>query len=128
MAVASNPMNDAKAKASAIPADPVKPPTKTALGEKDAPKSRPCGPPPLTTTAIEVSTSEPSSKIISTPRNLAPTSTLNADSASTAAHASSVQTHQDSEMPNWLFICSPITAPKKPKIANWMARYATSEA
>src|SRR5690242_5971637 len=122
MAVASNPMKDAKAKARAMPADPVKPPTKTALGENEAPKSSPCGPPPLNTTASEVSTSEPSSNNISMPRNLAPTSTLNADSASTAAQASSDHTHQDSEMPNWLFICSPITAPKKPKIANWMAR------
>src|SRR3954468_16231150 len=95
MAVASKPMNEANANDSAIPADPVIPPTRMFPGAKEAPRSMPSGPPPRTRTTTEVSSSDPSSSTISTPSSLAPTSTLNADSASTRAQASSDQIHQD---------------------------------
>ena len=114
MAVASKPMKEAKAKASAMPAEPVSPPTRMLLGAKDAPKSKPSGPPPWKITASDTRASDPISSSISTPRTLAPTSTLKADNPSTMTQAISAQAHQDRSMPSLASIWPAITAPKKP--------------
>ena len=53
---------------------------------------------------------------------MAPTSTLSSESTSTAAQAISTHTHHAQSMPNVSFIWAAMTAPKKPKIASWMAR------
>ena len=121
MAVASNPMKEAKAKASAMPAEPVNPPAKTWLGAKDWVNPRPSGPPPRTSTAIAKVASEASSQIISTPSTFAPTSTLSSDSPVTRTQAMSTQTYQGRSMPSWEFICPASSPPKKPNTASWMA-------
>ena len=109
-----------------MPAVPAMPPARTAVGEKDAATSMGSGP-PLTKTAIAVMTRESSSSVSSTPSTLAPTSTESTERMSTSAHAMNTQIHQGQSMPNCAFICPAMTAPKNPKIASWMAKYATSD-
>src|SRR6187431_1251619 len=101
-------MNDANAKANAMPAEPASPPARILSGAKDAAKLSPSGP-PSTRIANETMSSDASSSSMSTPSTLAPTSTLNSESPVTRSQAMSAHAHHGSR-PN-----SPeTTTPKKP--------------
>ena len=65
-------------------------------------------------TANAVTTSESSSRVMSTPSTLAPTSTDSTERPSTIAHAMSTHTHHDHSIPNWAAIWPATTPPKKP--------------
>src|SRR5450755_1883728 len=109
MAVASNPMNDANAKAKVMPAEPVSPPATIAEGLKEASTFTPSGP-PLDRMAADVITRHISSSSIRAPRIRAPTSTWQSDSSVTSAQAIEVHAHQGST-----FFFYDTTPTKKPK-------------
>ena len=98
-------MNEANAKASAMPGAP----EKIEDGENEAPKSKPSGP-PLTMTARPVITSVASSTVSSTPSSRAPMSTRRMASTCTIATTTSAQTHHGRSMVSATW--APKTAPK----------------
>jgi len=104
-----------------MPADPAKPPTRMLAGEKEAPMSRPSGPPPVKITTTATSRSESTSASIRVPSSFAPRSTCRAESARTTSHAISAHAHQDRSMPSLASMWPAATPPKNPKIASWMA-------
>ncbi len=79
-------MNEANAKANAMPADPASPPMRIWSGANDAAQLAPSGP-PLAKIAMDTMMSDASSSSMSTPRSLAPTSTLSSESAVTSTQA-----------------------------------------
>jgi hypothetical protein len=99
MAVASNPMNEANAKAMAIPAAPVIPPARIAVGSNDAARLTPPSGPPLTRIATATVRSASTSRTRKTPSTFAPMSTDRRESAVTIAHASPDQTSHGRSMP-----------------------------
>ena len=82
-----------------MPAVPRSPPAKMLLGENDAAKFHPSGPPSMRAAmpAISIDTI---SAIINTPRTFAPTSTRRIDNTVAITTASSDQTYQGKSMPN----------------------------
>jgi hypothetical protein len=105
-----------------MPAVLARPPTKMFDGRKDAPKSTPSGLSEEKNTAKATTSSESSSRVMSTPSSLAPMSTVSRESPRTSAHAMSVQTYQGQSMPNFSAIWPETMPPKKPKMASCTAR------
>jgi len=83
-------------------------------GANEAARSNPSGPPPVKMTASDMTARQRTSSDMNTPRTLAPTSTLNSDSAVTPAQAMRLQTYQGQEMLSLSAISPDATAPKKP--------------
>ena len=94
-------MYEASANAIAIPAPPAKPPTKMFSGENEAAKF--ISPAWFTKIAIPAIRSEITSRPISAPRTLAPTSTLRSDRAVTTTQAIAAQTNQGISIPSRAF-------------------------
>ena len=94
-------MYEASANAIAIPAPPAKPPTKMFSGENEAAKF--ISPAWFTNIAIPAIRSEITSRPISAPRTLAPTSTLRSDRAVTTTQAIAAQTNQGISIPSRAF-------------------------